>query len=83
MKQICYLAVSYDELTEMAKTKALKQAKKKYDKILANDVKLIELLRKQRTIFDINGSLRDLIGLSPVLRDRRNQRDIFRRLVGT
>lgn len=63
MKQIYYLAVSYDELTEKAKTNALKQAKKKYGEILADDVKLTELLRKQRTTFDINGNLSDLIGL--------------------
>jgi hypothetical protein len=60
-KNLSYIQLSYDELSEDVRKKALRQVKGEYRRILSDDDMLIRLIKEQRTSFHKDGSLYDLI----------------------
>lgn len=62
MESTSYLTFAYDELPDAVKRRALRQVKKAYREIIADEGKLTEHVRLLRTIFLHDGTLRDLIG---------------------
>lgn len=60
-KNLSYTQLSYDELPEGLRKKALRQVKKEYRRIVSDDAKLIRLIKEQRTSFHEDGSLYHLI----------------------
>ena len=67
MKSTSYITLSYDELPENIRRKALRHVKRRYREILADESKLIDLIRQQRTTFHDDGSLCELTGLQRFL----------------
>jgi hypothetical protein len=60
-KVYSYIQLGYDELREKLRKKALRQVKREYRRILADDEMLVRLIKEQRTSFHEDGSLYNLI----------------------
>jgi hypothetical protein len=58
---LSYIQLSYDELSEEFRKKALRQVKREYRRILSDDDMLVRLIKEQRTSFHEDGSLYSLI----------------------
>jgi hypothetical protein len=60
-KNLSYIKLSYDELSEGLRKKALRQVKREYRRLLSDDEMLVKLIKEQRTSFHEDGSLYSLI----------------------